>query len=275
MSLTRGVTGPVTRPLTRAITAAGSGGSAGFSPLSLFASGEQGAWLDPSDFSVMWQDAARTMLVTAVGQPVGAINDKSGRANHATQATAAARPILRVDGNGFHYLEFDGVDDSLSTAAINFTATDKLTVFTGLRKVSDATTAVVYELSAASGVGTFALFSPQNSGATDYGLRSQGSLLSSIITAGFAAPITSVITQRGDIAADINILRVNAAQVGSSVTDQGTGNYGNHQLFIGRRGGASLPFTGRIYQLIVRGATSTAGQIADAETFVNGKTGAY
>ena len=115
MSLTRGVTGPVTRPLTRAITAAGSGGAAGFSPLSLFASGEQGAWYDPSDFSTMWQESTRVNQVTAVGQTVGAINDKSGRANHATQATGAARPILRQDGSGFYYLEFDTVDDVIGT----------------------------------------------------------------------------------------------------------------------------------------------------------------
>ena len=53
----------------------GAGG--GFSPLSLFASGEQGAWYDPSDLSTMFQDAEGTTPVTAVGQPVGLILDKS------------------------------------------------------------------------------------------------------------------------------------------------------------------------------------------------------
>lgn len=48
-----------------------------FSPLSLFASGEQGAWYDPSDLSTMFQDSAGTTPVTAVGQPVGLILDKS------------------------------------------------------------------------------------------------------------------------------------------------------------------------------------------------------
>jgi hypothetical protein len=43
----------------------------------LFASGEQGAWFDPSDFSTMFQDSAGTTPVTAVGQPVGLILDKS------------------------------------------------------------------------------------------------------------------------------------------------------------------------------------------------------
>ncbi len=43
----------------------------------LFALGEQGAWYDPSDFSTMFQDSTGTTPVTAVGQPVGLILDKS------------------------------------------------------------------------------------------------------------------------------------------------------------------------------------------------------
>lgn len=60
----------------------------------MFASGEQGAWYDPSDLSTMYQDAAGTIPVTAVGQPVGKILDKSGRGNHAAQSTTASRPTL-------------------------------------------------------------------------------------------------------------------------------------------------------------------------------------
>jgi hypothetical protein len=82
-----------------------------FTPQSLFA-GTAGAWYDPSDLSSMFQDSAGT-TAAAVDSPVGRINDKSGNGNHATQATAAARPILRQDGSGRLYLEFDGVDDEL------------------------------------------------------------------------------------------------------------------------------------------------------------------
>jgi len=66
----------------------------GFSPAALFSAGEQGAWYDPSDFSTMFQDDAGVTPVTSVGQSVGRINDKSGRGNHATQPTAASRPVL-------------------------------------------------------------------------------------------------------------------------------------------------------------------------------------
>ena len=62
---------------------------------SLFASSEQGFAYDPNDLSTMWQDAAGTIPVTAAGQPVGLWLDKSGRNNHAYQATSSMRPILQ------------------------------------------------------------------------------------------------------------------------------------------------------------------------------------
>lgn len=50
---------------------------ASWSPLSLFASSEVGAWYDPSDLTTMFQDRAGTAPVTADGQTVGLILDKS------------------------------------------------------------------------------------------------------------------------------------------------------------------------------------------------------
>jgi len=46
-------------------------------PSRLFDNGEEGAWYDPSDLSTMFQDSAGTTPVTADGQPVGLILDKS------------------------------------------------------------------------------------------------------------------------------------------------------------------------------------------------------
>ncbi|WYK06754.1 hypothetical protein DWF04_018190 [Cereibacter sphaeroides f. sp. denitrificans] len=60
----------------------------------LFGPDGPGVQLDPSDLSTLYQDAAGTLPVTAAGQPVGRILDKSGRGNHATQPVASARPTL-------------------------------------------------------------------------------------------------------------------------------------------------------------------------------------
>lgn len=71
----------------------------------MFAANEQGIWLDPSDFSTLFQDAAGTTPVTALGQPVGLIRDKSGRGNHASQTTAASRPTVEARVNLLTYSE--------------------------------------------------------------------------------------------------------------------------------------------------------------------------
>lgn len=118
----RPITRPLVRPLTRRVTEPGFG----WSPRALFANGEQGAWYDPSDLSTLYQDSAGTTPVTAVGQPVGLMLDKSGRGNHAGQPTATARPTLQADASGRKYLQFDGVDDSMISPAFLGGASDHL-----------------------------------------------------------------------------------------------------------------------------------------------------
>jgi hypothetical protein len=250
---------------------------------SLFFNNEQGLWLDPSDLSTLFQDSAGTTPVTAVEQPVGKILDKSGRGNHATQATSASRPILRQDANGKYYLFFDGVDDSLATAAINFTSTDKMTVFAGVRKLSDVSNQLLMELSASSttNAGAMFLFCPRDPGTYNFGLS--GTVAGSRITgATFSPPISNVLTCAYDITPSALVdeikPRVNGiipTMVTKDVGPAGTGNFGNYPLYIGRRGGTTLPFNGHLYSLIVRGAQSTDSQIASAESYVNSKTGAY
>lgn len=96
-----------------------------YNPQFLFDGGVNGALYDVSVLSSMFQDAAGTIPVTADGEPVGLIKDLSGNGNHASQATATARPVYRTDGT-YHWLESDGVDDKLVTGNIDLTSTDEL-----------------------------------------------------------------------------------------------------------------------------------------------------
>ena len=428
-----------------------------WSPISLFMSNEQGVWYDPSDFSTLFQDSAGTTPVTAVEQPVGLILDKSGRGNHATQATSASRPTLsaRVNlltysedfsnaawskqrvrafgsgsvvnaianpidgavtadlvtedtatgakylvqttltvgqpytrfiyaktngrsialceagapvakfnlatgvvisgsgaainavGNGWYlckcsavagytnaginitqndgtdaytgdgtsgvyiwgaqletgstatryqsittatsydtvgfpyYLKFDGVDDSLSTASIDFTSTDKMTVVAGVRKLSDAATGMIISTSTAA--GGFELYTPGTAGQTGYyyankGTGNEGSSYSGTTSGIGSSPISLVMTGKSNLAqtavgSEVN-LRVNNVSYPSAGT-QSSGTFGNYPLYVGSRGGTTLPFNGHLYSLIVRGAQSTDSQIVSAESYVNSKTGAY
>ena len=249
-----------------------------WSPLTLFTNGEQGVWYDPSDFSTMFQDAEGTIPVTAVEQPVGRILDKSGRGNHAQQTTVAKRPVLQQDANGKYYLKFDGIDDALYTSSIDFTATDKMTVVAGVRKLSDATYGAVAELSSNSNVlnGSFGLFSPGSAiNLQRTGFQSRGTLLNSSVFATVGNNSTNVFTGISDIPSPVVLLRKDGAQVAISTAHQGTGNFGNYPLFIGSRAGTDFLFNGHLYSLIIRGAQSSEAQILSAETYCNQKTGAY
>jgi hypothetical protein len=176
------------------------------------------------------------------------------------------------------YLNFDGVDDSLATASINFSATDKMSVFAGVRKLSDANTAIVAELSAnsTSTDGSFALYAPAVGTFPRYDFYSRGTATSfAVTTSSFASPISNVVTGIGDISSPNAVIRVNGATIQQVSTTQGTGNFGNHALNVGRRAGTSLPYNGRLYSLIIRGATTNADQISRTETWVNNITKAY
>jgi hypothetical protein len=253
-----------------------------FSPASLFANNEPGVWLDPSDFSTMFQDAAGTVPVTAVEQPVGRILDKSGRGFHATQTTATSRPVLRQDGNGKHYLYFDGVDDLLVTPTIT-PGVDKVQVFAGVRKLSDPAGSAASLCGSVTDPGGgnnghFEILTSDLYSKRYFGFISRGSVLSVAGTTSnsFASPKTLIASGIGDISGDKCILRFNGAQAVISTTDQGTGNYGNYPLYIGRRGGTSLPFNGHLYSLIVRfGSNLPINTIEQAEAWINDKTGAY
>jgi hypothetical protein len=180
------------------------------------------------------------------------------------------------DTSGFPlYLAFDGVDDSLSTASVDFSATDKMSVFAGVRKLSDAATGVAAELSANSDVNAGSFYVVTSVSAGNYQFQSGGSSRVAVATNSYPAPTTNVFTGLGDIAGDAATLRVNALQVSASAGDQGTGNYGNYPLYIGRRAGTSLPYNGRIYSLIVRGASTNADQISRTEAWVNNITKAF
>lgn len=188
------------------------------------------------------------------------------RVNTATDYDTAGFPM---------YLRFNGADTFLVTPSIDFTSTDKVTVFAGVRKLSDAASGFVFELSIDAAVNrAFNLNAPSTFGGSfSYRTRSTGSLSSDLTANGFNAPITNTITLIASIADDILQMRVNGSQVASSTSDQGTGNYGNYPLYIGRRGGASIPFNGHLYSLIVRGAQSREDQIIQTEKFVASKTG--
>ena len=401
--------------------------------LALFKNGEQGFWLDPSDLSTLFQDAAGTTPVTAVEQHVGLMLDLSGRGNHASMATTTKRPaysrrvnlltkteqfddaavwarfssgtgssptltpgfiapdgtntawrlqlnrgpgisasdfsILRqatsdtqakqrkvwiksntaepqtlslvatlssdivtagldwaqvtggsnsaavqldfsnygtvptsqvVDVLIWHpemvpvqdahlpyqwvntdtdydadpakfpaYLRFDGVDDALQTGNIDFTGTDKMTVWAGVDRTPGSTTGVIVGTSgnAFYSDGAFALFAH---GTLGYEFASRGTVLSDTVFNSSPPASPSTVVASFDIGGSSVVHRVNSQQ--SAITaNQGTGQYGNYPLYIGALSTSSIYLNGRLYSLIVRGAQSSLSQIEATEAYVKQK----
>ena len=206
-------------------------------------------------------------------------------------ANQASLPYQRVntatdyDTQGFPaYLKFDKIDDAMQTNSIDFSATDKMTVFAGVRKLSDAAQGILVEISQSisTNIGAFCLQAPGTTPSTDkyaFGSTASSGLQAWAISllSSNAAPVTSILTGLANTSAPSSILRVNGTQAAISTADQGTGNYGNYPLYIGARAGTSLFFNGYLYQLVICGRPTTVpiDQITRTEEFVNRKTKAY
>jgi hypothetical protein len=220
---------------------------------------------------------AGTLTATVVGSVLTA----DIRPTNQTVTLPAYQAVVTsssYDTVGFpQYLKYDGLNSSLSTASINFTATAQMSVFSGLRKLSDAAAGYAIELSvnSTSNSGAFYLSAP-NSAAANFGAGSGGTtFVSGASASSFAAPTTQTAQILANISAPSLNLYLNNTSVLSSTSTQGTGNYGNYAMYFGRRAGASSPFNGQEFQTIIVGKTLTAAQITATETYVNSKTKAY
>jgi hypothetical protein len=227
--------------------------------------------------SLTFTPTAASLTLTVVGS-VTLAQLELGSTATAYQRVTTQYDVTEAGVQSLSYLAFDGVDDFLVTPTIT-PGIDKVQVFAGVRKLSDAAAGVIAELSISINVsaGSFYLLGPR-SASTTYDFTSRGSVLptGAAFISGYAAPITNILTGLGDISGDRQTLRVNGMQVAQDTSDQGTGNYLAYPIYIGRRAGTSLPFNGQIYGVIVRfGANLDAGTITSTENWINGKTGAY
>jgi hypothetical protein len=225
-----------------------TGGSPAFNPATLY-SGEAGGWYDPSDLSTMFQDTAGTTPVTADGQTVARINDKSGNGNHLTQATASARPTYKTGG----YLLFDGGDYmTVATAAVSQPITMAAAV---LITNTSGDVGNVYDGNQRLLMGA--------AGSNDYRLYAG----TSSITGGTrnAAAHTMIGLANGASSS----LKVDGVSIA-------TGNPGASQLddiYLGAEGTPSQLFIGRYYGGLIIARALTAGEESSLQSYLASKAG--
>lgn len=202
---------------------------------------------------------------------------ETGSTATAYQKVVTQYEVTEAGVPSLSYLSFDGVDDFMVTGTIT-PGTDKAQVFAGVRKLSDAGFQAIAETSTDPTLnnGAFSL-ACSVIGTQNYRFGSRGSTFVTAQSANtFAAPITSVLAGNSDISSDVVTLRINGAQAATSTSDQGTGNYLAYPLYIGRRGGSTLPFNGNLYGLITRfGPNLSSSLITQTEQWLNTKTQAF
>lgn len=174
-----------------------------------------------------------------------------------------------------HYLFFGGSTDPRWMITPTITpGTDKVQVFAGVRKLSDAASALIVEHGTGFQDGSFAMFAPNGNAVPGYSIYSKGTVhRATAVNSGYPAPISNVLSFYAEIPTDTLIFRANGSQIASSLGDQGTGNYLAYQTYIGTRGSGGLRFNGQLFQLITRfGPNLPTPTTQQTERFVAEKT---
>lgn len=199
------------------------------------------------------------------------------RVNTATDYATTGFPI---------YLRYDGADDFLvSAATVNFSTTAQMSVFAGVRKLSDAALQPIVELSANPDAnnGSFWVAAGNMGGGANrltYGAATRGTTnIYQEAYRTYTSPDTRVMSVAlQNSGSPLISTRLNGVLVSANTTFGSTSaaNYGNYLTYIGMRAGTSLPLNGRIYfPLVVLGRTATATEIANMESFLNTRNGIY
>ena len=241
-------------------------------PALIFAGGYKGIVIDPEVLSSMSQDMAGATPVTAAGQSVGRILDRSGNAMHPVQPTAAAKPTYQLDGSSRPLLRLDGVDDWMVTPSFDW-VTDEMTVVAAFRKNADTPRGNIANFGSTAVNGVWQLSAP---GDPDKALSIvKGTVQSTASTSSttYNAPISMVITNTADISADSIVLRINGTQVATSTADLGAGNFSTQVIRIGNSPAGTLFANGDLYGLMAVNRLLTATEIGFVERWMALKSG--
>jgi hypothetical protein len=202
----------------------------------------------------MSQDSAGT-IPAAIDSPVGRISDKSGNNNHALQAMADSRPILRRSG-GVYHLEFDGVDDKL---AVPFAIAQPWDRISAIRQMSWTNLDRIF-----GGVSANRGHLEQRTSSPSIGISSAVALT---LGTGAAVGVDAVITERHAGASSRGAINSGAYVTGDAGADPTDG------ITLGG-GGAGNPANVRIYGVCMIGRPITDVETTALRKYLAAKSGA-
>lgn len=228
-----------------------------FSPADLFASGEIGVWIDPSDDATCFQDVAME-TPAGNGDPVRVILDKSGNAKHLTASSDAERPT-RVEAGGVWYL--DATTHSLDAIAFSSTLAQPLYYCFGFKVPGSVAQADVLFGSVTGGRVEFQHVNGRwamNAGAT------AGTLIN------FELSDTDPHVGFSIFDASDPYLAIDGVE--QTVSSGALGTDGLSRLRLFDYSGGNRPWAGRLYGLVMSN-TSFVSHQADIEQWMAAKTG--
>lgn len=235
-----------------------------FSPASLFAGGYAGAFYDASDIASLYQDSAGTTAVTAAGQPVGRISDKSGNGLHAIQSTAGARPAWSADASGRMSLSFDGVDDMLQNATVNITAYP-LTVAIAVRFPAPAASASIVSLASSGSADWRTIKALNGSNNVEIYERASGRSRAALVPADSGHVIIAEWT-----ASDV-FSEIDGEALAVNTTDYATFGSGVRIALGQDRAGVGNLYSGRIHAAVVINKSLSTEEKAKLRQFLGAK----
>jgi hypothetical protein len=246
----------------------------GFSPNVLFAGGEAGDWFDPSDLSRMWQDTAGATPVTADGQTVARIDGQRGVVS-LRQSDAAKRPAYKTSA-GLHWLQFDGTNDSFSSAA-SVSIDNVHSIVAGVKVNSLANGFNAEFLTSAFSSGElpnyFAAAIYNNGG--NYMVRSIYPSIDSFntgISLGASISNAFVLSQLRNSGTEL-IQRNAGAGTSLTITTSSAAITQPGFLTTGRHLDSAQFLNGNLYFLLIRGALTAGADLTALEGFAAAKTG--
>lgn len=222
-------------------------------------------WLDSSDTSYLFQDAAKTTAVTTNGDPVGCWADRSGNGYDHTVSTTANRPSYDTSTISGGSLFFDHTADSNAGEWLfNDTAKDTITAFFVV-EVSSTLTGVLFGFDNSDNK-----YVHNDAGGTVYGTTPTSSYTNFNVNSytGFPVSTTSLLS------ADVNnFYRVNLTQYNPTTATNYTGGSPDG-TWIGRRKNAptdNSPFRGNIAEVITYSRRLSSSEIDSVEDYLNTK----
>lgn len=181
--------------------------------------------------------------------------------------------VSYADVGAPRYLEFSG-GQIMNTLAINFTATDEMTLVMAVMKKTDTGTSLVLTevgTNVSSVNGTMFLNGPNVSGSPHMAIAARGTVTTQVTEIGTPAGELVIVTGTADISAPKLAFIKNGVQTNQNLSSMGTGNFGNHAVYLGGRAGLSNLSQSRVYFLMWAGASYSQRVLTMLSRWLNHK----